>query len=55
VKVIRVLNPPDILGFKLDPITLKGEAYGGEDPHMYGLPRWGSTPNKRNYYESLID
>jgi hypothetical protein len=25
-------------------ITLKGTAYGGEDPYMYALPRWGTTP-----------
>jgi hypothetical protein len=55
VKVIRVLNPPNLFGFKLDPIILKGEAYGGEDPHMYGLPRWGSTPTKKNYYQGPIE
>jgi hypothetical protein len=43
VQVVRVLNPPKFLDFKLAPIRLEAEAYGGEDSHMYGLPRWGRT------------
>lgn len=26
-------------------IVLQGQAYGGEDPYMYALPRWGATGN----------
>ena len=29
-------------------ITLKGQAYGGEDPYMYALPRWGTTDGTNN-------
>ena len=43
IKVIRVWDPPQIFGFKIPPITLSATAYGGEDSHMYGLVRWGST------------
>ena len=39
VQVVRVLTPPKILN--LPNIPLQATAYGGEDPHMYGLPRWG--------------
>ena len=28
-------------------VTLKGTAYGGEDPYMYALPRWGTLPGKK--------
>ena len=43
VKVVRIWQPPSIFGFTLDPITVQATAYGGEDPHMYGLVRWGHT------------
>ena len=43
VTVQRVISPPSIL--PMNPIVVQGTAYGGEDPHMYGLVRWGSTNN----------
>ncbi len=43
VKVIRLITFPKIFGLQLDPIALVATAYGGEDTHMYGLVRWGST------------
>jgi hypothetical protein len=43
VKVVRVWQPPRIFGLKFRPIMLPATAYGGEDPHMYGLVRWGHT------------
>ncbi len=43
VTVQRVIVPPSIFGMTLDPQVVEGTAYGGEDPHMYGLVRWGST------------
>lgn len=49
VRVVRVLKPPKILNFQMKPILLDGEAYGGEDPRMYGLPRWGNS-----FYQSQI-
>jgi hypothetical protein len=29
-------------------IVLQGQAYGGEDPYMYALPRWGTTSDPGN-------
>jgi len=43
VNVIRVIMPPNVFGLNLQPLTLGATAYGGEDPHEFGLPRWGST------------
>jgi len=43
VKVVRIWDPPKIFNMDLNPVMLVGKAYGGEDPHMYGLVRWGST------------
>jgi hypothetical protein len=48
IKVFRVVTPPEIFGFKMQPLVLQGKAYGGEDPRAYGLPRWGSTSNFNN-------
>jgi hypothetical protein len=45
VKVVRLMVPPPILGIQLAPLLLSATAYGGEDTHMYGLVRWGSTAN----------
>lgn len=41
VKVIRTISPPEMFGHRMRPIILEGIAYGGEDSHMYSLPRWG--------------
>jgi hypothetical protein len=56
VKVIRVLNPPKLLGLQMKPIKLEAEAYGGEDPRMFGLPRWGGTGDQPNtpFYQDQI-
>ena len=43
VNITRVIQPLKILNLQINPITLHASAYGGEDPHMYGLPRWGCT------------
>jgi len=43
VKVVRLWQPPSFFGLNLNPIELWSTAYGGEDTHMYGLIRWGST------------
>ena len=43
VKVVRVWTPPQLFGLSLNPVQLVATAYGGEDSHMYSLPRWGST------------
>lgn len=48
VTVTRTFTMPKIPFMKgsfalPDQITLKGVAYGGEDPYMYALPRWGKT------------
>jgi len=43
VKVVRIWQPPSVFGWQLPPVTLDATAYGGEDSHMYGLVRWGST------------
>ena len=46
VTVQRVIVPPSFFGLSVSPQVLEGTAYGGEDSHMYGLVRWGSTnPN----------
>ena len=29
------------VGLELKPIILEAKAYGGEDTHMWALPRWG--------------
>jgi hypothetical protein len=43
VKVVRIWQPPSYFGFNVPPITVQATAYGGEDPHAYGLVRWGHT------------
>ena len=43
VKVVRVMTPPKVFGLNMPPVTVTGDAYGGEDPMMFSLPRWGST------------
>lgn len=47
VKVVRVIKLPKIpffnWGDSQKSINLVGTAYGGEDPYMYGLPRWGQA------------
>jgi hypothetical protein len=48
VKVVRFWDPPSVFGLKLPIVTLEATAYGGEDPHMFGLVRWGSTSNNVN-------
>lgn len=45
VKVVRVMVPPKLFGMQLKPIVIESKAYGGEDPHIYALPRWGCTGN----------
>lgn len=45
VEVIRILAPPKILNYQMPPVELTATAYGGEDTHAFGLPRWGSVPN----------
>jgi hypothetical protein len=55
IKVVRVLNPPKFFDFKLKPIRLEATAYGGEDVHMYALPRWGSTEGSSDqFYQGQI-
>lgn len=58
IRIVRVLNPPKIFGFKLKPIRLEATAYGGEDSHMYSLPRWGRSgsggPNAQPFYHGQI-
>src|SRR5205807_1992884 len=46
INVYRTLSAPHIPFFSgkdgmPSNIVLKGTAYGGEDPFMYALPRWG--------------
>lgn len=41
VKVVRVMTPPKVLTMTLPQVVVAGKAYGGEDPHMFALPRWG--------------
>jgi TadE-like protein len=53
INVYRTLRVPHIPFFtskdKLPSrILLKGTAYGGEDPFMYALPRWGKTDDSGN-------
>jgi hypothetical protein len=43
VQVIRAMAPPSMFGLHIDPVIVTGTAYGGEDPNMYALPRWGTT------------
>jgi hypothetical protein len=43
VKVVRVWQPPKFFWFDVPLITVQATAYGGEDPHAYGLVRWGHT------------
>lgn len=43
VKVTRVMQAPEIFGWKMPPVVVEGKAYGGEDPYMYSLPRGGHT------------
>lgn len=50
IRVIRVLNPPKIFDYQMKPIKLEATAYGGEDTHMYGLPRWGKTANSQGQF-----
>jgi hypothetical protein len=45
VDVVRVLQPPKFFGVNIPGMEFQARAYGGEDPHMYGLPRWGETGN----------
>ncbi len=45
IRVVRIFDPPEFFGFKMSPVTVEAKAYGGEDPGMYGLPRWGSNAN----------
>jgi hypothetical protein len=58
VKVIRVINLPKIPFFewktKDTQVKLKGEAYGGEDTFMYGLPRWGRSNSAESEWRSLV-
>lgn len=55
VRVARVIRPPKILNFQMQPIMIQADAYGGEDSRMYGLPRWGSTGNNGSaFYKSQI-
>jgi hypothetical protein len=58
VEVVRVLVPPKLLNFNMPPIELQAQAYGGEDPHQYGLPRWGRTdanPNGTPFYQTQLN
>ncbi len=54
VQVVRVLKPPKILNYQLPSIKLEAFAYGGEDPHMYGLPRWGRVDGVAPFYQTEI-
>jgi len=60
VNVYRILKMPHIPFFKdkanplPESIMLKGTAYGGEDPFMYALPRWGTTNEHGNTPEWYI-
>jgi hypothetical protein len=55
VNVVRLLQPPKNMGLKLPPIKLEATAYGGEDPHMYGLPRWGRPQgSSQQFYQGQI-
>ncbi len=55
VRVARILVPPKLFGLQMAPMVLEAEAYGGEDPRMYGLPRWGETGGKtESFYKTQI-
>lgn len=45
VRIVRMIELPKVpfMDGQRRKIKLVGEAYGGEDTHMYGLPRWGKT------------
>lgn len=53
IKIVRVINLPKLpfwsWGSDSHPqIKLEGDAWGGEDTYMYGLPRWGKTSTSGN-------
>ena len=54
VEVVRVLNPPKIFDMQLKPVKLQARAYGGEDTHLYGLPRWGRDNANGQFYTSAL-
>jgi len=54
VQVIRLLQPPKIFDLQLPPVKLEASAYGGEDPHMYGLPRWGKVDKNNPFFVEKI-
>jgi len=43
VKVTRIMQAPKIFGWQAPPVSVSAKAYGGEDPYMYSLPRFGHT------------
>ena len=64
INVYRTLNTPHIPFFSgkdgmPSKIVLKGTSYGGEDPFMYALPRWGKTSenndNTPEWYRLMKD
>ena len=60
VKVTRVMTPPSVFGMQMTPVVIDATAYGGEDSHMYALPRWGCTgsncdPSKPYWQQILKD
>lgn len=57
VKVIRTLVPPKIMNWQMPPLVLVGQAYGGEDTYVYGLPRFGTVsggPGAKKFWEEIV-
>ena len=58
VKVVRVMTPPKIFNFQMDPVMVASTAYGGECTNAYGLPCWAHTGDNQSgselYWQKLL-
>jgi len=57
VKVVRLMQPPALFSWQMDPVMVTSTAYGGEDTNMYSLPRWGKTSSNGNnnlYWQQIL-
>jgi hypothetical protein len=54
VTVKRVMQGPEVFGWKPPIITVEAKAYGGEDTYMYSLPRSGRTGTNGNGGSNLL-
>lgn len=57
VRVARIMQPPQVFGWKPPTIKIEAKGYGGEDTYMYSLPRFGRTGNNASspFWQQLFN